>query len=257
MELKQALEALIFAAGRPLSLSEIQTVAQELLGEEAPSRDLIETALSELQQEWETRSGALELVSVAHGYEFRTKPDYGPWILTLNKEKPHRLSASALETLAIIAYRQPMTRADIENIRGVDAGPVVRSLLERKLIRMVGRKEEPGRPMLYATSKEFLEIFSLNDLSELPPLSEFEDRVKAQMLEERLADTRNNTDVELSDLLSSTDEILSLEEGGLLSDLENELKSLKDVEKNVLESFASQSPTPSEAAENPEPETSH
>jgi segregation and condensation protein B len=114
----------------------------------------------------------LELVEVAGGYQFRTKPQWAQWVNRLKKTKPVKLSQSALETLAIIAYQQPVIRPTIEVIRGVDSGWVIRSLLEKGLIRIVGRKEIPGRPLIYGTTKTFLELFNLNTLSDLPTLKE-------------------------------------------------------------------------------------
>jgi segregation and condensation protein B len=109
---------------------------------------------------------------VAQGYQFRSKPEYGEWIRKLKRITPARLSQPALETLAIIAYKQPMLRAEIESIRGVDVGGVLRLLLEKKLIKIVGRKNVPGRPIIYGTTQRFLEVFSLKDISSLPTMEE-------------------------------------------------------------------------------------
>jgi segregation and condensation protein B len=110
---------------------------------------------------------------VAGGWQFRTDPDSGDFVRRFLRVKPHRLTRAALETLAIIAYRQPVTRPEIEDVRGVDSGAVVKALLERRLIKILGKKEEPGRPLLYGTTKEFLEFFNLRDLKDLPTLREF------------------------------------------------------------------------------------
>jgi len=115
----------------------------------------------------------IQLISVAGGWQLRTHPGNGAWVAKLVAGRPQRLSRAMMETLAIVAYRQPITRPEIDEIRGVDCGPVLRTLLERNLIRIIGKKEEVGRPMLYGTTPEFLKTFSLRDLTELPTLREF------------------------------------------------------------------------------------
>ena len=110
---------------------------------------------------------------MAGGYQFRTDTELAPWLRKLSKERPFRFSAAALETLAIIAYRQPVTRAEVEYLRGVDSGGVVKSLLERNLLRILGKKDVPGRPLMYGTSRHFLEFFGLKELQDLPTLKEF------------------------------------------------------------------------------------
>jgi segregation and condensation protein B len=119
------------------------------------------------------------LKEVAGGYQFRTRPEHTEWIKKLIQPRPPRLSKAALETLAIIAYKQPLIRSDIEHIRGVDCGGVIRALLERKLIRVLGRKEIPGRPLIYATTKRFLEVFDLKDLKDLPTPKEIDEMGQA------------------------------------------------------------------------------
>jgi segregation and condensation protein B len=117
---------------------------------------------------------SFQLMEVGEGYQFRTKVEYAPWIRNLRKVKPTRLSQSALETLAIVAYRQPIVRAEIEHVRGVDSGWVLNSLLEKGLIKILGRKEVAGRPLVYGTSRRFLEVFGLRDLSGLPTMQELD-----------------------------------------------------------------------------------
>lgn len=232
MELKKIIEGLLFLSGRPLTINDLFGIFMECSEGPQPSKAVLENTLQELQEEWEARESAILLNQVAQGYEFRSHPDYAPWLRLLNKTKPQRLSASAAETLAIVAYRQPLTRMEIENVRGVDAGGMLKSLLERRLVKIVGRKEEAGRPILYATSKEFLELFGLKDLNELPPLSEFEEMVKTQNAETQKA----GTDFVVSDLLSTTEELMGLEEDekDLLTELDTSLKNLKSVEKSAL-----------------------
>lgn len=166
-ELRGILEALLFISADPLPMNRIVS----LLG--AVSKQEVEHALLSLKHEYEQEGRGLHLAEIAGGYRILTKPDYAPWIKRLEKVKaPPRLSRSALESLAIIAYKQPIVRAEIEQIRGVETSGVLRTLLERKLVRIVGRKEEPGRPIMYGTTKFFLEHFGLRDLSQLPPLRE-------------------------------------------------------------------------------------
>ncbi len=160
--LKHIIESLVFVSETPLSIDRLKTILEEV------DRRDIRLALAELQGEYEDRQGGFVLQEVAGGFQFRTHADYSDWIKKLLKPSPTRLSRAALETLAIIAYKQPIIRADVEHIRGVDSGGVLRMLLERKLIRVLGRKDIPGRPMIYGTTKEFLELFNLKDLGELP-----------------------------------------------------------------------------------------
>ena len=160
--LKSIIESLVFVSETPLSLNRLKAILGDV-----DLRD-IRLALAELKGEYEDRQGGFTLQEVAGGYQFRTCSAYSDWIKKLLKPSPTRLSRAALETLAIIAYKQPIIRADVEHIRGVDSGGVLRMLLEKKLIRVLGRKDIPGRPMIYGTTKDFLEIFNLKDLSELP-----------------------------------------------------------------------------------------
>ena len=169
-ELSGILEALLFMAAEPLPMNRIVS----LLG--TVPKPQIQEALVKLKEDYARAGRGLDLVEIAGGYRIVTKPDYAPWIKRLEKVKaPAKLSRSALESLAIIAYKQPIVRAEIEQIRGVETSGVLRTLLERKLVRIVGRKEEPGRPIMYGTTKFFLEHFGLRDLSQLPPLREFKE----------------------------------------------------------------------------------
>ena len=160
--LKPILEAVLFAADSPLGLKELKEIVPD-----APSM-VIKNALSLLMEEYRGRDKGIELVEVAQGYRFQTKEAYKDWVLKGLKKAPRRLGRAALETLAIIAYKQPITRAEIERIRGVDVSGVLRHLLSLELIRISGRKDCPGRPLLYGTTRRFLEVFHLKDLSELP-----------------------------------------------------------------------------------------
>lgn len=168
-DLKNIIESLLFVADEPLT---IERLKQIISGAETKA---LRAALEELTVDYETRLGGFYLNQVAGGYQIRTRPEYMEWIKRLLQPKPQRLSKAALETLAIIAYKQPVIRSDIEQLRGVDCGGVLRVLLERKFIRVLGRKEIPGRPLIYATTKRFLEVFGLKNLKDLPTPKEIEE----------------------------------------------------------------------------------
>ncbi len=167
--LKGVLEALVFVHRGILP----PKTALEVLGEEF-SAGQIAAAFAALKEDYEARGGAVVLLEVAGGYQFGTRPELAPWIQKLDFYEHHRhLSRPTLETLAIIAYKQPVTRAEIEAIRGVNVERIVRTLIERKLVRILGHKDVPGKPMVLGTTKEFLELFGLNSLAGLPPLKDF------------------------------------------------------------------------------------
>lgn len=169
-EVHAILEALLFVSHGPVTIDRLAAVLDAL-----PKAEVRE-AVRSLQAAFNETGRGLQIVEVAGGIQLVTRPDYGPWIKRLEKSKPApKLSRSALESLAIIAYKQPIVRAEVEQIRGVETSGVIRTLLERKLIRMVGRKDVPGRPIMYGTTKYFLQHFGLRDLSELPPLREFKE----------------------------------------------------------------------------------
>ena len=176
-ELKYIIESLLFVSETPLTMDHLKGTIK---GEETAA---IRTALDELMAEYEQRDGGFLLKQVAGGYQFRTQGRYNEWIKRLIKPSTPRLSKAALETLAIIAYNQPIIRSDIEHIRGVDSGGVIRMLMERNLIRVLGRKEIPGRPLIYATTKHFLEVFELKDLKDLPTPREIEELSRSRLEE--------------------------------------------------------------------------
>ncbi len=163
---RAAMEALLFLADKPLSVEE----ARQATGLEAVR---IRRALEELQGHYREGVCGVVLQEVAGGWQLRTSPDVVEQARRFLRVKPQRLTRAALETLAIVAYRQPVTRPEIEDIRGVDSGAVLKALLERRLVKILGKKEEPGRPILYGTTREFLEFFALKDLASLPTLREF------------------------------------------------------------------------------------
>ncbi len=173
IEKRSIAEALILASPEPIPVARLAKLIPRCTP--AKARVLVD----ELNAEYVAQQRAFEICEVSGGYQMRTHSTYASYLQQLRNARPLRLSSAALETLAIVAYRQPLTRAEVENVRGVDAGPVMRNLLERKLIKLAGHREVPGRPMLYATTKRFLEVFGLADLEDLPALRELEELVLA------------------------------------------------------------------------------
>jgi segregation and condensation protein B len=169
-ELKAILEAILFVSPEPVPVARLVSILGTV------SKAEVVQALGILTQDLDQDGRGIQLVQVAGGYRLVTKQEYGLWLKRMDKAKSaQKLSRSALESLAIIAYKQPLVRSEIEEIRGVETSGVLRTLCERKLVRIVGRKEVPGRPIMYGTTKFFLEHFGLQDLSQLPPLREFKE----------------------------------------------------------------------------------
>jgi segregation and condensation protein B len=169
-ELKAILEAVLFVSPEPVPVARLMSIVGTV------SKAEVVQALDILAHDLDQEGRGIQLVQVAGGYRLVTKQEYGPWLKRMDKAKAaQKLSRSALESLAIIAYKQPLVRAEIEEIRGVETSGVLRTLCERKLVRIVGRKDVPGRPIMYGTTKFFLEHFGLQDLSQLPPLREFKE----------------------------------------------------------------------------------
>ncbi|MDD5712436.1 MAG: SMC-Scp complex subunit ScpB [Smithellaceae bacterium] len=168
-ELKAVIEALVLASDAPLSADKI--------GELIPDADRkeLKRLAGELADEYEQRGGGIVFREVAGGYQFRTRDELAPWLRKLKGIKAALLTPAALETLAIVAYRQPVLKAEIDRIRGVDVSGPLKKLLDKKLVRIVGRKDVPGKPIIYGTTKKFLEVFDLKDLSELPTLRELKE----------------------------------------------------------------------------------
>lgn len=167
-QVKQIIEALLFTSDKPLTLTRIKEVLDGV------DVQVIKAQLNELRDAYADAGRSFNITEVAGGYSLSTDPKYAPWLKRLyNKTGSEKLSGPSLETLAIIAYRQPITRLEIEDIRGVNVDGVLRTLLERSLVRISGRKDIAGRPFLYSTTRYFLEFFGLQSLSELPKLEEF------------------------------------------------------------------------------------
>ncbi|HEY1375087.1 MAG TPA: SMC-Scp complex subunit ScpB [Candidatus Binatia bacterium] len=186
-QLKSILESLLFASDGPLTAARLAEVI------EGVERKEIAAALAEMQSEYDSAGRGFRLSEVAGGYHMRTARENADWVKKLYRDRPARMSKATLETLAIIAYKQPITRAEMEAIRGVDVDGVVATLLDRRLIRIVARKDIPGRPFLYGTTPEFLQVFNLKDLSQLPTLKEMEEMTLPAPLEEEPPAVRNES----------------------------------------------------------------
>jgi segregation and condensation protein B len=174
---RRVVEALILGAGEPISTQRIA----EIIPYCKPKH--VKGLVDELNTDYIKTGRAFEIVDVAGGYQMRTLPEFAPYLQQTLKTRALRLSQAALETLAVVAYRQPVTRAEIEHIRGVDVGAVIRSLVERKLVRIAGHRDVPGKPMLYGTTRRFLEVFDLSSLEELPTLRDLKELAPEGALE--------------------------------------------------------------------------
>ncbi len=169
----EILEALIFASDTPLPIPKIKEIIEDIGARE------IRKAIDLLNQRYESTNSSLMIIEVAGGFQMVTRPEFADYVARLYKNRQaHRLTQKALETLAIIAYKQPITKQEIEHIRGVTVDSVIRTLIERNLITVVGREKAPGNPLLYGTTKEFLEYFGLNSLEDLPKLKEIDELLK-------------------------------------------------------------------------------
>jgi len=191
-EKRRIIEALVLSSPEPISAEKLAEIIPYCKPGQA--KDLV----NELNTEYAEQERAFEIWDVAGGFQIRTRAEFSGYLQKLQKERALRLSPAALETLAIIAYRQPTTRAEIEEVRGVDAGATVRSLLERHLIRIAGQREVPGRPMLYATTRRFLEVFGIENLKNLPSLRELDELAKEQGLLDPSAEDETGVESEVS-----------------------------------------------------------
>lgn len=205
--LRQIIEGLLLAAGRPLSVS---AIAELFLEGERPDADRIKAALEEIAGDCDARG--FELKEVASGFRFQVRQHLSPWISRLSEERPQRYTRALLETLGLIAYRQPITRGDIEEIRGVAvSSTIIRTLLDREWIRVVGHRDVPGRPAMFATTRQFLDYFNLKSLQQLPPLAEIRDL--DQLMPE--LDLGDNTEGRVLVLPDDTEISLSTEESDI------------------------------------------
>ena len=172
-QLAQQIEALIFTADQPIGVQDIQSVLEQTFETKIKPQD-IERAIADLRERYERDGFSLEIVEIANGFQFMTKPAFHPVVGTyLRQTTRRRLSRSALETLSIIAYKQPITKRDAEKIRGVSCDYAIQKLLEKELVTIIGRSDLPGRPLLYGTSDKFMDYFGLKDLKDLPKPKDF------------------------------------------------------------------------------------
>lgn len=228
-ELKRIIEAVIFAADEPMDMKQLMALFPE---DGHPGRDAIKAALDALHADCEDRS--IELKEVKSGYRFQVRQHYADWVTKLWEEKPARYSRAAMETIALVAYRQPITRAEIEEVRGVSVSTqIIKTLIERDWVKVVGHRDVPGKPALYATTKNFLDYFNLKSLEELPTLAEIRDieSINAE-LEFKMPDASN-------DLVVEDDDIDSSEQVASATSPENEQATTDNEQSSVMEEVVS------------------
>jgi len=174
-QLKSIIECLIFTSELPLTADKIRNVVEDV------SKKEIKELIEELMEEYQNQARGIFIREVAHGYQFCTKSEYSLWVQKFRKTKPYHLSQATLETLAIVTYKQPVTKAEVEAVRGVDCSGVFKSLLDKKLITMLGKKDVIGRPFLYGTTPKFLEVFGLDKLANLPSIEAIEQKKDSEL----------------------------------------------------------------------------
>ena len=244
-ELKSVIEALIFVAEEPLTEKHLL----QIFAEGTVSKSDLKSALAELLADYnDDAARGIQLKQVAGGYQFRTKESCASWLKGLNVPKPVRLSPAALETMAIVAYRQPCIRSEIEDVRGVDSGGVIKTLIERGLVKIIGRRDEAGQPLLYGTTKQFLELFDLKELCDLPSLKEIQ-----EVMSQKQVNTEENSQTSFAGMSTDEDESTEvidddddeeptevIEDSDEDSDdediasLEVQLKDIRKLEKNIF-----------------------
>ena len=189
-DLKNIIESILFVSEKPLTVATIKNTLDFAGAKE------IREALKTLTDEYNARGGGFHLREIAGGWQMRSRPEYRQWIARMIQTNPRRLSKAALETLSIVAWNEPIIRSEIEQIRGVDSGGVLRLLLERRLVRILGRRELPGRPLIYATTKFFLEMFDLNTIKDLPTIKEVEALEKSEQPAQETFDVPASVSIE-------------------------------------------------------------
>ncbi len=229
-DVKKISEALLFSSARPLTVKEINRVLKGI----KPS--LIKKAVTDLSEEYKNSGRSFAIREIAGGYELSTLEDYSVWIKRLEKERKKRqASMAALETLAILAYKQPVTKVEIEEIRGVDVTAIIATLLDRGLIKIVGKKDVPGRPLLYGTTKKFLEYFGLKSLGELPDINEIKSLVESTIRKEEIL--REEVETSVCDM-TSVGEVVTKEKEEELNarykEISSEIDNIKVVSANKL-----------------------
>jgi len=177
--IKSVVESLLFVSDVPLTLDRLCSILEEF------ERGEILSAIDELKHDCNQPARGIFMAEIAGGFQLRSRPENADYLRRLSRSRFAKFSHSSLETLAIIAYRQPVTRAEIEYLRGVDSGGVLKTLLDKKLIRILGKKDIPGKPLIYGTTREFLETFNLKDLASLPTLKEIQELAEPDLYEEQ------------------------------------------------------------------------
>ncbi|MFH1654562.1 MAG: SMC-Scp complex subunit ScpB [Pseudomonadota bacterium] len=234
-ELIPIIESVIFVSAEPIKSGELQRIFTE----EEATKEQITEAIEKIKTDWnDDPSRGVSLIEVAGGYQFRTKVANADYIKRMAVPKPVRLSAPALETLAIIAYRQPIVRSEIEQIRGVDSGGVIKTLLERNLVRIVGKREEAGNPLIYGTSSDFLKLFNLKGLRDLPTLKDLNDLNQQSLnlenpVSDEVAESEENFDLKSVYKDVPMNDIIEAEKKDreVIDELEESLKDLRHIEK--------------------------
>jgi segregation and condensation protein B len=214
-EQRAIVEALILASAEPLATTKIAAIVPEC------SSSLARELVDELNASYEADGRGFEIREVGGGWQLRTRPEFALFVQELQPKRAQRLSRAALETLSVIAYRQPITRAEIEHVRGVDVGAVARSLLERDLVRIAGHREIPGRPMLYATTKRFLQLFGMASLEDLPTLRDLRELTPASAVGAAGAEAEVGVGESPADDVSGADEaaaFVDVEDDGFVGD---------------------------------------
>lgn len=230
-QIKSIVESILLVSEDPINLDKLSEIIEE------SDKSEIKDAIDELKGEINDSDRGIRLTEVAGGFQFRTSPTNSSWIFRLNKLKPAKLSRAAIETLSIIAYRQPITKQEVEAIRGVDSGWTIKSLLERNLIKIIGKKEEPGNPLIYSTTKQFLEFFNLKSLDELPTLRDYHELNQDQGAEIR------EPELEFSDDKEKPEEIIQEKLEEKIEEKENEkiaaseIQTDEQIEKNLEETL--------------------
>jgi len=205
-QLVKVLEASLLVAGRPLNIGQIENLFEHEAQRDRPSRDAIREALTTLQEQYAERG--VELVEVASGYRIQARQEFAPFVANLFQEKTPRYSRALLETLVLIAYRQPITRGEVEDVRGVAVSTnIIKTLMEREWIRVLGHRDVPGRPAIYGTTRQFLDYFNLKRIDELPTLSEIKelDQIDPDLAREMALLESSNPDTESAEAESETE----------------------------------------------------
>ncbi len=230
-QLKSIIESLILVSEEPLSISAITL----LLEPDGVTKADVEVALGEIVTRYnEDQSSGLILNSVSGGYQFRTKPANGPYVQRLDIPKPSKMSQPSLETLAIVAYRQPIVRSEIEEIRGVDSGGVLKTLLEKNLIRIIGKRDEAGNPLIYGTTSKFMEMFNLNSLKDLPTLREYEELEKEHYKGTAEEQAEGEKPMLEGMVAAPFVQKWTEEDGGMINELADSMRHLRRIEKDIF-----------------------